>query len=174
MMEEKELAIKAQALMEKLDREAQEAGYNLNPDAEAVLFLCQGLVANTERYGYMNCPCRLGSGDMDDDLDIICPCDYRDTDLDQYGVCYCALYVSQEVVDGKKEEESIPERRPTDEDRKKGARKNPEDRDDKGIKVYRCKVCGYLCARENPPQKCPICKASKERFEEFGMERIQT
>jgi rubrerythrin len=35
------------------------------------------------------------------------------------------------------------------------------------LPVWRCKVCGYLCAREGPPEVCPICKAKKERFERF-------
>jgi rubrerythrin len=35
------------------------------------------------------------------------------------------------------------------------------------IKVWRCRVCGYLCARPEPPETCPICKVSRERFEEF-------
>jgi ferredoxin-thioredoxin reductase catalytic chain len=35
------------------------------------------------------------------------------------------------------------------------------------LPVWRCKVCGYLCARESPPEVCPICKAKKERFEKF-------
>jgi ferredoxin-thioredoxin reductase catalytic chain len=35
------------------------------------------------------------------------------------------------------------------------------------LPVWRCKVCGYLCARESPPELCPICKAKKERFEKF-------
>jgi len=34
--------------------------------------------------------------------------------------------------------------------------------------VWRCRVCGYLCARNQPPQRCPICKATKERFEQFS------
>jgi rubrerythrin len=33
--------------------------------------------------------------------------------------------------------------------------------------VWRCKVCGYLCARGTPPETCPICKASRDRFEPF-------
>ena len=33
--------------------------------------------------------------------------------------------------------------------------------------VWRCRVCGYLCARVEPPEVCPICKAKKERFERF-------
>ena len=35
------------------------------------------------------------------------------------------------------------------------------------LPVWRCKVCGYLCARDEPPELCPICKAHKERFERF-------
>jgi rubrerythrin len=40
----------------------------------------------------------------------------------------------------------------------------------KRLPVWRCVVCGYLCARELPPPICPICKAKKDRFElfEFG------
>ena len=33
--------------------------------------------------------------------------------------------------------------------------------------VWRCKVCGYLCARGEPPDICPICKVTKDRFERF-------
>jgi ferredoxin-thioredoxin reductase catalytic chain len=35
------------------------------------------------------------------------------------------------------------------------------------LPVWRCRVCGYLCARDEPPELCPICKAKKERFERF-------
>jgi len=33
--------------------------------------------------------------------------------------------------------------------------------------IWRCKVCGYLCAREKPPEVCPICKVSQDKFELF-------
>jgi rubrerythrin len=33
--------------------------------------------------------------------------------------------------------------------------------------VWRCRVCGYLCAREAPPLACPVCKATKDRFDRF-------
>ena len=38
------------------------------------------------------------------------------------------------------------------------------------IKVWRCRVCGYLCARTEPPEVCPICKVGRERFELFPLE----
>lgn len=33
--------------------------------------------------------------------------------------------------------------------------------------VWRCKVCGYLCARDSPPETCPICGVDADRFEKF-------
>jgi len=168
MSDDEELKEKARKLMEKLDREAEASGYHLNPDREMTLMLCEGLVRNQERYGYMGCPCRMLEGKLEEDLDIICPCDYRDPDLNDYGTCYCALYVSDAVVKGEKEAEAIPERRPAEEERKKKGEKKPME-SKSGIPVYRCRVCGYLCAREGPPEKCPICKARKERFESFDL-----
>ena len=82
-------------LYKRLDEEAESSGYHLNPDIEFTKELVKGLLINEKRYGYWACPCRLASGNKDEDLDIICPCDYRDADLDEFGNCYCALYVSK-------------------------------------------------------------------------------
>ncbi len=99
-------------LFARLDQEAESAGYHLNPDREFTLGLIEGMLVNERRYGYWACPCRLASGVKKEDLDIICPCDYRDPDVAEYGTCYCGLYVSQDVVDGKRKVTRIPERRP--------------------------------------------------------------
>ena len=99
-------------LYHKLDKYAESNGYHLNPDIEFTKSLVQSLITNQKRYGYWACPCRLASGNRDQDTDIICPCVYRDPDLVEYGTCYCALYVSQDIKDGKKKVESIPDRRP--------------------------------------------------------------
>lgn len=152
----------------RLNREAKSGGYNLNPDTEFTLGLVEGLLFNQMRYGYQACPCRLADGVRESDLDIICPCDYRDPDLVDYGMCYCALYVSDVVVEGEQDISSIPERRPDTEDESSA----PHEEEfvgftQLGIPVWRCKVCGYLCAREKPPLKCPICKADQDRFERF-------
>jgi len=149
----------------KLEQEAEESGYHLNPDLEFTKELIRSLLINEERYGYWSCPCRLASGMKEEDIDIICPCDYRDADLNQFNCCFCALYVSGDVVQGKKKINSIPERRPTKEERNK--MKDEKSEVKSNIPVWRCKVCGYLCAREEPPEVCPICKAKKERFERF-------
>lgn len=157
-------------IYERLNREAEEGGYHLNPDIEFTKMLVEGLITNESRYGYWNCPCRLATGIKEEDVDIICPCDYRDADLSEYGSCYCALYVTSSILKGEKKPESIPERRPAREERQQF--KKPKTGDNLSQislskPVWRCKVCGYLCARDEPPEVCPICKAKKERFERF-------
>ena len=81
-------AAEVDQLYERLRREAEAAGYHLNPDVESTKGLVRGLIINERRYGYQACPCRLASGKKAEDLDIICPCDYRDSDLTDYGSCY--------------------------------------------------------------------------------------
>ena len=117
---------------------------------------------NQKRYGYPACPCRLASGNKEEDLDIICPCDYRDPDLDEYGACYCSLYVSEEVISGERPLQPIPDRRLEE---PRAPRETLASSQTAGVTVWRCRVCGYLCARERPPGVCPICKAKRERFE---------
>ena len=183
-------------LFQRLDKEAESAGYHLNPNRKFTLGLIEGMLVNERRHGYWACPCRLASGVKKEDLDIICPCDYRDDDLADYGTCYCALYVSQDVVDGKRKAARIPERRPAEgaaaPSTPAPAAHSPAERmspalagsaesaqpepspagspplpDLSGLKypLWRCKVCGYLCARGQPPEVCPICRAKKDRFE---------
>lgn len=157
-------------LYAKLDRDAKRGGYHLNPDVEFTKGLVRGLLINEHRYGYMACPCRLAADNREVDLDIICPCYYRDPDVIEYGACYCALYVSGDVLKGERKLGIVPERRPPLKERMKAKAA----RDEKvpssqrlSAPVWRCLVCGYLCGREGPPEVCPICKASKDRFERF-------
>lgn len=171
-------------LCKRLDKDAKQAGYNLNPDLDFVKGLVRGLLINERRYGYRACPCRLASGSRGEDLDLICPCDYRDADVSEFGACYCALYVSKAVLEGREPLSSIPERRLPEEQRQKqqsgkGAGRSGVEVDDAlkrdiasaciklSLPVWRCTVCGYLCARTAPPEVCPICKVGKERFERF-------
>jgi ferredoxin-thioredoxin reductase catalytic chain len=158
----------AKALRRRLSEEAERSGYHLNPDREFTLGLARGLLVNESRYGYQSCPCRLASGNADEDRDIVCPCDYRDPDIAEYGACYCALYVTQEVLDGSLKLRKVPERRGRDAPRPRAA--EPGRAGQAGplpYPVWRCRVCGYLCARDMPPEVCPVCKARKDRFERF-------
>ncbi len=165
-------------------------GYFLNHDLSFTESLVESLLINETRYGYQACPCRLASGVRAEDLDIICPCDYRDADVVEFGTCFCGLYVSKKVFDNKEGIKSIPERRPAKEIPPKTPRppspakrsggdqplaeriKNMEQQTINNLSnlsypVWRCSVCGYLCARAEAPDVCPICGASQDRFGRF-------
>ena len=100
------------SLYEMLKKVQEAKGYYFNKDKERVFDLLEALLFNKERYGYMSCPCRLASGDREQDRDIICPCIYRGPDVEEYGSCYCNLYVSKQWNEGLVPHSFVPERRP--------------------------------------------------------------
>ncbi len=101
-------------LYEMLKKVQEPKGYFFNKNKEWVLTILKDLLINKERYGYMCCPCRLAAGNREKDRDIMCPCVYRESDVKEYGSCYCNLYVSQDWNEGRIENQYVPERRPPD------------------------------------------------------------
>jgi ferredoxin-thioredoxin reductase catalytic subunit len=181
-----------EGILDSMKKNAEDNGYFLCPDDELLSDLIDGLATNEDRYGYGTCPCRISSGIKTYDSDIICPCEYRDADVDEFGMCYCSLFVSEKVKEEPTKMGSIPERRPPEvqdaammarermeqgEDQDiafdseledESSEENQEDYDKEEIPVWRCVVCGYLAARETPPPICPICKAKADKFERFS------
>ncbi len=104
--------MKVEQLYEALKKSQEAKGIYFNKDKDLVFELLESLLLNKDRYGYMACPCRLACADREKDKDIICPCDYRAPDLEEFGACFCGLYISQTLQDGQMESEYIPERRP--------------------------------------------------------------
>jgi len=166
---------------QRAESDAKTYGYYLNPDPNFLGDLLEGLKRNEERYGYLSCPCRLASGKFEFDRDITCPCDYRDPDVEEYGACYCALYVKKELYDGKTPILPVPERRPSEKQARayrilaETPAEEPSGADVAGaqelseitLRLWYCKQCGYVCFREEPPYVCPICKAKREMFAEL-------
>lgn len=91
---------------------ATHQGWALNRDPEFIDDISKGLATNYNRYGYYLCPCRDGDGERKEDADIVCPCIYARPDQEEYGHCYCGLFLTKEFDDSGKEPSSIPERRP--------------------------------------------------------------
>jgi len=168
-------------LWQRAESDARTYGYSQHPNPDFLRDLLEGLKLNEERYGYLSCPCRLASGKFEFDRDVLCPCDYRDPDVAEFGYCYCALYVRKDVYEGKTPIVPIPERRPLE----KQARAYDilsEASNERGtetsamvakgpseirLKLWYCKQCGYVVFREDPPYICPICKAKREMFTEI-------
>lgn len=104
--------MKVEQLYDALKKSQEAKGIYFNKDKDLVFELLEALLLNKERYGYMACPCRLACGDREQDKDIVCPCEYREADLEEFGACFCGLYVSQALNNNEIEAEYVPERRP--------------------------------------------------------------
>jgi ferredoxin-thioredoxin reductase catalytic subunit len=177
--------ISIEAVLARAEADAKTFGYYLTPDPDLLQGLLDGLKVNEERYGYPSCPCRLASGNLEIDRDIICPCDYRDPDVAEFGACYCRLYVNKNVYEKKEELPTVPERRPMEkqsrtfaatvaEETQPGPSEKPATTPNKEAptteikkKMWYCAQCGYVVYREDAPYICPICKAKKELFKEL-------
>ena len=165
----------------RVEADAKSYGYYLTPQPDLLQMFLEGLKTNEDRYGYPSCPCRLATSNFEVDRDIICPCDYRDPDVAEFGACYCRLYVNKAVFESKNLPE-VPERRalekqgrayglknvlaPAQEETKPSStiKTQPEKTTEVKKKLWYCKQCGYVVYREDPPYVCPICKAKKEMF----------
>jgi ferredoxin-thioredoxin reductase catalytic subunit/rubredoxin len=165
--------ITIEKIRQRAESDAKTYGCFLNPDPAFLNDLLEGLRKNEERYGYPACPCRIATGQLELDRDIICPCDYRDPDVAEFGTCYCALYVRKDVVEGKTPLQPIPERRPKEKQERaystskrpaETPQTTPTETGQVKKKLWYCKQCGYVVYREDPPYVCPICKAKRELF----------
>ncbi|MDR1993509.1 MAG: ferredoxin:glutaredoxin reductase [Nitrososphaerota archaeon] len=181
------MTLPIETIQKRIETDAKNAGYYLNPQTELLQMFLEGLKTNEERYGYPVCPCRLGTGNLDLDRDIICPCDYRDPDIVQYGTCYCRLYLNKTVYESQNLPE-VPERRPAEKIARayntsmpqqknitKSTSSDPQtqtttqkQKNEIKKKLWYCKQCGYVVYREDPPYICPICKTKQEMFAEIN------
>ena len=174
--------ITLEQVRKRAEADAKTYGYYLTPQSDLLQMFIEELKTNEDRYDYPSCPCRLATGNLEIDRDIICPCDYRDPDVAQYGACYCRLYVDKAVFESQNLPE-VPERRPLE---KQGraygipglSQQTPaQGTQEKAVtqpqktevkkKLWYCKQCGYVVYREDPPYVCPICKAKREMFAEI-------
>lgn len=76
---------------------AKKHGYRLNPEEKRLKGVIKGLAKNKQRFGEQYCPCRIRSGDLEKDKNIICPCIYHDQEIKEEGSCHCNLFFSEET-----------------------------------------------------------------------------
>ncbi len=95
-----------------IDNVARRRGWRLVEDETFLGYLIDGFLMNYRRYSYLQCPCREGWGERVKDSDIVCPCVYSGPDVEEYGHCYCGLFLSPEYAEKSEAPASIPERRP--------------------------------------------------------------
>ena len=80
-------------LIEEYKKYAKENGLKLNPNNVFLENLIKRLLANQEKHGERYCPCRLVTGDVEQDKAKICPCKWHKQEIDKMGHCLCNLFI---------------------------------------------------------------------------------
>jgi ferredoxin-thioredoxin reductase catalytic subunit len=90
-IEEKEI----QKLIKEYEEYAQKYGFQLNPDRKIVENIVRALLKKEKKHGARYCPCRVMTGDIEKDKEIICPCVFGRGEVEEKGHCICRLFVKK-------------------------------------------------------------------------------
>ena len=70
--------------------------FRVNPNHEKVGLLLDGIFENEKNFGLKYCPCRLRTKEFEEDLKIVCPCNFLIHDTYKgkpEGECWCGLFI---------------------------------------------------------------------------------
>jgi ferredoxin-thioredoxin reductase catalytic subunit len=75
---------------------SKENDFKLNPDKKIVSMVAKGVLGNELESGLKMCPCRISDGERENDLKLICPCNFKIHDTwTKNGRCWCNLFVKK-------------------------------------------------------------------------------
>lgn len=86
------------AFLQAIEQFAEKREFRVNPDRERVSTLMKGIFNCEKNHGMKYCPCRLIEKDFENDLKLVCPCNFliHETYKDkQDGECWCGLFVKR-------------------------------------------------------------------------------
>jgi len=91
-----ETAMTPEEFRAAIERFAAGQEFRVNPDSEKVGLLTSGIFENERNHGLKFCPCRVRTKVWEEDLRIVCPCNF--TIHETYkgvknGECWCGLFV---------------------------------------------------------------------------------
>ncbi|MFH1431562.1 MAG: ferredoxin-thioredoxin reductase catalytic domain-containing protein [Nanoarchaeota archaeon] len=82
--------------LEKISKSSKEyadkAELKLNPDKKIRAFVLAGLAKRKIKFGEYYCPCRVVSGNKEEDKKKICPCFWHLDEIKKDGHCLCKLF----------------------------------------------------------------------------------
>jgi len=84
------------SFIQAIERLAEKNEFQINPDVEKVKMLLEGIFNNEYNHGLKFCPCRLITHDFEEDLKLICPCNFliHETYKEKEdGECWCGLFI---------------------------------------------------------------------------------
>ncbi len=79
-------------LVKQMQAYADKVGYKLNPDKKVLEGVINGLLRNKKFKGDIYCPCRVVTGNKEEDKKIVCPCIYHPGEIELQGHCKCTLF----------------------------------------------------------------------------------
>jgi ferredoxin-thioredoxin reductase catalytic subunit len=82
--------------LEAITRFTDGNDFQVNPDREKVQMLLEGITNNERNHGLKYCPCRLATKDPEEDLKIVCPCNFLVHETykgREEGECWCGLFI---------------------------------------------------------------------------------
>lgn len=81
---------------EAIEEFTERSEFQVNPNSEKANMLIDGVFSCEENHGMKYCPCRLIAKDFEEDLKLVCPCNFliHETYKDEKdGECWCGLFV---------------------------------------------------------------------------------
>lgn len=93
--------MKEDELQKISEKYAKSQGFKLNSDKKIVEVIIKGLLANEKKHGFRYCPCRVITGDKEEDRKMICPCFWHKDEIKNMGRCLCGLFVKNKYLKRK-------------------------------------------------------------------------
>ena len=81
-----------QELRKKLQAYADSQSFKLNPNEKIVEGIINGLLRNKKFKGDIYCPCRIVTGNKEEDKKIACPCVFHQGEIELQDHCKCNLF----------------------------------------------------------------------------------
>jgi len=70
--------------------------FKLNPDESHTNTTIEGILEQEKKTGIKYCPCRLQKGKFEEDLYLICPCNFKiQKTWKEKDMCWCGLFVKR-------------------------------------------------------------------------------
>jgi ferredoxin-thioredoxin reductase catalytic subunit len=80
---------------------AEKNDFMLNPGKNFVDKIADGVLSNEKNFGLKLCPCRIGDGTKERNIELLCPCNFKTHETwEREGMCWCGLFVKRKTKAG--------------------------------------------------------------------------
>ena len=98
-IQSQEIKMDKDKFRQAIEEFAENNEFQVNPNSEKVNMLFDGIFSCERNHGMKYCPCRLIAKDFEEDLKLVCPCNFliHETYKDKKdGECWCGLFVRRQ------------------------------------------------------------------------------